>query len=63
MVSNKVPATSHCLNDGIHKAKKELGRTTADDKKVTMTVGHGKMQKSQTWQNETNYDNIKLKDS
>lgn len=32
MVSNKVPATAHCLSDGIHKAKescreqKRLGR-------------------------------------
>lgn len=31
MVSNKVPATAHCLSDGIHQAKescKEQKRTT-----------------------------------
>ncbi len=31
MVSNKVPATAHCLSDGIHKAKeswREQKRTT-----------------------------------
>lgn len=31
MVSNKVPATAHCLSDGIHKAKEscaEQRRTT-----------------------------------
>lgn len=31
MVSNKVPATAHCLSDGIHKAKEsweEQKRTT-----------------------------------
>ena len=31
MVSNKVPATAHCLSDGIHKAKESSGeqqRTT-----------------------------------
>lgn len=25
MVSNKVPATAHCLSDGIHKAKESCG--------------------------------------
>lgn len=31
MVSNKVPATAHCLSDGIHKSKERWGeqqRTT-----------------------------------
>lgn len=30
MVSNKVPATAHCLSDGIHKAKE---RTEEDDRR------------------------------
>lgn len=29
MVSNKVPATAHCLSDGIHKAKE---RTKEEDR-------------------------------
>lgn len=30
MVSNKVPATAHCLSDGIHKAKE---RTKEEDRR------------------------------
>lgn len=44
MVSNKVPATAHCLSDGIHKAKESSGeqQRTAEKAEDCEKEGEGK---------------------
>lgn len=34
MVSNKVPATAHCLSDGIHQAKESWGEQQKMDEEA-----------------------------
>lgn len=48
MVSNKVPATAHCLSDGIHKAKESWGEQQKTDEKAEDCGKGGKEEKYQT---------------
>lgn len=41
MVSNKVPATAHCLSDGIHKAKESCGEQKGTTQKAEDCGGKG----------------------
>ena len=50
MVSNKVPATAHCLSDGIHKAKERAGENKRGRQKSQRIVGkRGNKPVSKTW--------------
>lgn len=48
MVSNKVPATAHCLSDGIHKAKESQGEQQRTTEKAEDCRKEGMVEKNQT---------------
>lgn len=48
MVSNKVPATAHCLSDGIHKAKESRGEQKGTAEKAEDCGEEGKQTR---WKN------------
>lgn len=52
MVSNKVPATAHCLSDGIHKAKR-AGENNRGQKKAEHCEKEGKGKKQQQTMGKT----------